>query len=171
MISLLFWKPCSDGNNPTELHAEDYCLAGSTLFINDATGTISGSAASLCEQEIGSLCPPGWLYYKDDGTEGTDSCIQRYPVVGGNWNRAMCGFGSHLVTFRGSSKTSGLSALVTASGTGSSWLGCVQSGSSSQVARGWTWVDGTPADNLNCGTETGGSGCGLWSASEPKYVA
>jgi hypothetical protein len=36
----------------------------------------------------------------------------------------------------------------------------------------WTWVDGTPANNLNCGN----AGCVLWSTSggsansQPKYV-
>ncbi len=27
----------------------------------------------------------------------------------------------------------------------------------------WSWTDGTPADNLNCG----GLGCGLWAAEQP----
>ncbi len=47
---------------------------------------------------------------------------------------------------------------------------CSQSGGASQRADGWSWVDGTSAANLNCGSGAGGDGCGLWNTGEPKYV-
>jgi len=47
---------------------------------------------------------------------------------------------------------------------------CSQSGSASQRAAGWSWVDGTDASNVNCGSGAGGDGCGAWNVSEPKYV-
>ncbi len=31
---------------------------------------------------------------------------------------------------------------------------------------GWQWSDGTPADNLNCGS----AGCNVFLAGQPKYV-
>ena len=45
---------------------------------------------------------------------------------------------------------------------------CSQSGGASQRAAGWSWVDGTSAANLNCGSGAGGDGCGLWNTGEPK---
>ena len=45
---------------------------------------------------------------------------------------------------------------------------CSQSSGASQRAAGWSWVDGTSAANLNCGSGAGGDGCGLWNTGEPK---
>ena len=47
------------------------------------------------------------------------------------------------------------------------WLGCSQLSGSTHMNRGWSWIDGTPASNMNCGAPDA-SGCGIWSIDYPK---
>ena len=46
------------------------------------------------------------------------------------------------------------------------WAGCSQAPDSTAKGQNWTWVDGTPASNLNCGP--GNNGCGLWGFGYPN---
>ena len=158
-----------------ELHSEDSCTI--LTAINDDLGSSKTGVVPFCERDTATdLCPPGWLYYQDDGSEGTDSCIQVYTGYTGGWNSGVCGPGAHLLTVKGTDPTKGLTALALSSMPYSAWLGCWQYNYDSAgswaylnaVASNWYWVDGTSASNLNCGVSTGGSGCNLWSATEPK---
>ena len=46
------------------------------------------------------------------------------------------------------------------------WLGCSQLSGSAYMNRGWSWIDGTPAGNLNCGAPDE-RGCGIWDGFSP----
>ena len=52
----------------------------------------------------------------------------------------------------------------------SAFTGCLQRDMfGGGIGEGWYWIDGTVADNLNCGMEgAGGTGCGLWGQGEPE---
>ncbi len=153
---------------------------------------------TICETEVSPLCPYGWAYYADaDGSEGTDSCVYISPSTVTSWSaaNASCPSGSHLLTVKSASSTSGLLPFATSMYHGSGqrvYIGCrcvavqvighvisscrihvcvctcSQSGGASQRAAGWSWVDDTSAATLNCGSGSGGDGCGLWNTGEPK---
>jgi hypothetical protein len=120
-----------------------------------------------------SQCSSGWTYVEDDGVEGTDSCIRAF-VMGFNFSQAQnycVSQGGHLVTFRGFSNTSALFLATMALNTTSRVIiGCQQAIDATTRGTQWSWVDGTDAANLNCGTGIGREGCGLWKFNEPKYV-
>lgn len=141
-----------------------------------ATPTSTGSATPSLSPSAtpASPCPNDgtWHWYQDDGTEGHDSCWKS-GATSGNWatdRDTKCGPG-HLITFGGSSKFTGLYAailyhyrrrddrLLAFS------IGCSQSHAATSTGQNWTWVDGTPASNLNCGP--GSNGCGLWAPGAP----
>jgi hypothetical protein len=157
---------CSDNNGGTEAHNADACgQAGSSNGIYDVSGALVQKF--VCEKEISTtLCPPGFAFYQDRGTEGHHSCLfvtnaaASYSAVA-----ALCPTGTHLLTIGSSSKFAGLEAFA-GSITTSSFVGCSQSSTANLAGTGWSWVDGTPADNLNCGT----AGCGVWNTGEPKYA-
>lgn len=159
-----------------ELHLEDGCALFTNGTLNDIPllATSAGNVSFVCKMDI--QCSRNWTRYVDDGSEGHDSCLS---LSGGStsisasasWTSAMAMIphGSHALTIS-SRNFSGASALssairtaVTASGYFGSlaYAGCAQSTSSSGTNTGWYWIDGTPANNLNCG----GTGCGAWSNS------
>ena len=98
------------------------------------------------------------MYYRDDGTEGRDSCFKVYSLVSAYPDAvqvcANAAAGAHLITFRGFTKSKGLfySVLSTIQGrTNKLWAGCTQLSPAITRSQGWSWVDGTPSNNLNCG--------------------
>lgn len=127
-----------------------------------------------CEVEVSALCPAGWAHYTDfTGSEGRDSCVKLSGSTVGSWSSAMaaCPPGSHALSIGSSNRTYGLLAFATSLAAQSSYsiyYGCSQAPGSSQRSRGWSWVDGTPAGNLNCGNGSGGDGCGIWAPQQPE---
>ncbi len=57
-----------------------------------------------------------------------------------------------------------LSVVMNITGSLEYWIGATRDSSSPPF--GFTWVDGTSAGNLNCGS----TGCGIWRTIEPSYV-
>lgn len=120
-------------------------------------GPATLSLPYMCEMEISPECAargPWWAYYRDTtGVEGHDSCVWVSPYALDSWSEASasCPSGSHLATAAASTSDVGFlpfAASVAAGGT--AYMGCSQSFSSYFQARGWSWVDGTDASNLNC---------------------
>ncbi len=158
--------------------SEDYCLAN--VFGSGTLGVIAvrlvegNNFASLCEAEVSPSCPFGWTVYVDDGSEGADSCVMISTGTVSTWAaaNASCPAGSHLLTVRSASTAAGLLPFATSLYRGAGqlvYVGCFQDAAALSRASGWAWIDGTDASNLNCGTGSGGDGCGLWNASQPRY--
>ena len=141
--------------------------------INDSHDT---DLSPVCEIEVSSQCPSGWVHYVDDGSEGLNSCLYLSRHWATSWSEAntacsTLAAGAHLATVLGTGQTTKLMAFVASLAPGVSvYMGCSQSPSATQRGAGWSWVDGTNAANLNCGSGNGGEGCGVWNAgtSEPK---
>lgn len=165
---------CSDGGNPSEVHAADVCFLLSSGLLSDGAAP---STAYTCELDL--PCTNGWSLYVDDGSEGTNSCLQIYTSAVTGWALANtgCPVGTHLLSIRGATSSSLM--VHTQAGMGQilgsgrpMWVGCSQSPTATQRARGWSWVDGTPDGNLNCGSGNGGGDCSssvaLWRSGEPK---
>ena len=134
---------------------------GSTL-----TSTLSASPSP----SPSSLCQPGWSRYINDGSELSDSCLQASSSSFSTWTAASvgCPAGSHMITVRSSIPASGLAAFVRVSVTAVGlWIGASQSSSALYRNRGWMWLDGTGASNLNCGTNNAVS-CGVWETGGPE---
>ncbi len=166
------WKVCvvvspSDSPGPTEAHREDICVMGGGYAgkLNDA-----GSIAQPYACEIDLVCPSGWTLYVDNGSEGKNSCLMASSGTFASWSAATsaCPSNSHLVSIGASVFSSGLPAALTSIATDSPWYGCSQASTATQRGAGWTWVDGTSALNINCGSGAGGEGCGVWAVGEPK---
>lgn len=125
--------------------------------------SVVGGFPMVYEQDISpSLCPFGWTYYQDNGTEGTDSCLY-IPRSGStglystSWISAsrVCPVGSHLLSVRSSSVTSGLLPFATSLTPDPMFLGCYENGSN------WYWFDGTSRNNVDA-SACGLSPCPLW---------
>jgi hypothetical protein len=168
-LFVLFIAYHSDDNGGTEIHKADYCgLAGTNNGVYDTNGT--AVQKFVCEKEFSlTRCPPGFSFYQDRGnTEGQQSCLfvtaaaASYTAVA-----ALCPPGTHLLTIGSSSKSSGLQAFA-GSITTAAFIGCSQASTATSRGSGWSWVDGTPSTNLNCGSGSGAEGCGVWNAGEPK---
>ena len=165
---------CSDAGNALEVHAQDFCqgsVVGHGSYLDDAF--LGQTAYALCETEVSSSCPPGWVFYLDDGSEGTDSCVLISATTASTWAaaNASCPIGSHLLTVRSASSAVGLLPFATSLYHGAGqlvYVGCFQDAAALSRAGSWSWVDGTDASNLNCGDGSGGNGCGLWNASQPR---
>jgi hypothetical protein len=102
--------------------------------------------------------------YLDNGSEGQHSCLKLSSTTH-NFAASRvdpCPVGSHLLTLKGSNPLSGLFAFANTLTVDEYWLGAFQSYTATNRNRGWTWVDGTDAANLNCG-EVDTLGCNLWS--------
>jgi hypothetical protein len=131
----------------------------------------------------GKVCPtvsvPGAsamkVYSDVAGLEGASSCLFFVPTaVNYDTAKATCasvGYQWHLLTTAARLKTTDSSiqtlmfyardALV-GNAALSWWMGGERTGPAATA--GWSWVDGTAADNLNCG----GTGCsGVWSVAQP----
>ena len=87
-----------------------------------------------------------------------------------NWEEAKvsCTPGSHLITFNSrvleaSSLLTAVLPYVASLSPRSLWVGCQQSPTALFPLRGWSWVDGSDASNLNCGNGVGA--CGMWLRS------
>jgi hypothetical protein len=163
------WNPGEPNDHPNlgEGHKEDYC-SGNSNGINDQADT-GNSFRFICETEVSSKCPYGWAYYADvDGSETTDSCLYVSMYKVSTWVQAVasCPSGSHLLTVRGTSTTGLLTFAGSLFPSDLFYIGCSQSSTATTRQSGWSWVDGTPATNLNCGS--GADGCGVWLSSEPK---
>ena len=161
---------CSEGGRGSEQQFEDWCaMLYDQPRLNDAPGGFSATA--VCERELQvTMCPPGWAYYRDiANTEGgRDSCLKvSAHVTWDGWNGALhgCPAGSHLLTVTSSERTIGLMGFAASIAPFPVYIGCSQSPSAFYVQREWSWVDGTPATNLNCGDTPG---CGIWKSGEPK---
>lgn len=165
---------CSDAGT-SEQHKEDGCGSISSSRLNDAPQSLT-SYYYMCEQEIApSVCPLGWVYYRDDGSEGVDSCLKVTAGTFTSWAAAStgCYAQSHLLTVQSNLPSSGglmrfAMSLYQWNGV---YVGCWQSSSATQRAGGWNWVDNTPTGNLNCGGGGGGNGCGAWNAGQPECAA
>lgn len=126
------------------------------------------SMPSLVERDIApTLCPPGWTYYQDNGTEGVDSCLYIPQSNQSSWLHSVsaCPVGSHLLSIRSQSRVSGLLPFATSLTPLASFIGCYQD----SMTQKWFWLDGTSAANLN---HTGCSGitCPIWSSISILYV-
>lgn len=159
----------TDWSSTTDNHYEDYCIL-STYFGGMVDEPFSSTSQVTCEREVSpALCPlPGWVHYKDyGGHEGSDSCLFTNNVTGTSWTtaRSQCPPGSHLLTVKHTSESVGLFAFSRSlHATGNKYLGCHQLSTASTPLVDWVWIDGTPATNLNCGSQ----GCNLWQGGEPK---
>jgi hypothetical protein len=93
--------------------------------------------------------------------------MQLLPGVPSNWRSAvsLCPANSHVIT----AQANALTAFAVSAFDVDFWLGSSQQSGSSSVNRGWAWIDGTSAANLNCGA-VNATGCGMWAPSEPKCV-
>jgi hypothetical protein len=164
------------GSTPTETHAADFVRRiGNSGSSRLADNSGANDYNYMCEYEISTQCPPGWVFYKDDGTEGYDSCVY-LATSGAQWSSAntACnglGSGAHLLTVNsalGSSKLLAFaSSLYHLSGS-FAYIGCFQQPFATQRGRDWYWVDNTDNSNLNCGTGAGAEGCNLWNTGEPS---
>lgn len=154
---------CSDSGG-SENHVNDYCVSPDGHLLDDQTG--DNLYNYICEVEVSSYCLPGWAYYLDDGSEGRSSCVQLSSYTVSSYDEAVdaCPRNAHLLTV---SSTLPHSPLLTFVGSlyvgGVAYVGCVHDAQSADMNTGWSWVDETPSTALNCG----GTGCGLWSQSEP----
>jgi hypothetical protein len=148
--------------------------APSTPF--STVGAVACTACTgLCNSTFGRFpCKDSsWaLWWDAAGVEGAHSCLKFFGATPSVWAaaNASCvneGAGSHLVTSR-------QTAQLTVSGTDLMSVAFGMTGRSEQTLVGayrvgtaplfgWTWVDGTPAANLNCGS----MGCNLWGSSGP----
>lgn len=90
-----------------EGHVQDFARIGGGYTLLDDESTLS---KSICETETSTMCPFGWAYYSDNGSEGVDSCVFIATVVALSWSAAnwSCPVGSHLLTLKSSNYTSGL---------------------------------------------------------------
>lgn len=184
MSHILFMFVCFDLNSDgdgVENGARNYCMtmAGG---LSDSPATQTTSVPYLCEAELSSRCPgPGWVYYQDvSGQEGKDSCLlfSSYTVTSFLVAAASCPAGSHLLTIGAgqlqyynstAATTSSLLTFALSTSAGRfTWIGCSQNAAATGKAQGWSWIDGTEAGNLNCGSGNG-LGCGIWASGEPKY--
>ena len=132
--------------------------------------TISVSSSS-------GVCPVEWILYRDDGTEGHDSCIflARELTIQAHATTLCQSYdpAAHLITFAGANTSTGLYPFTIGTYRLFSppvltevWVGCQQSPAATNRGQNWTWVDGTPAANINCGN--GADGCGLWRYNAPR---
>lgn len=130
----------------------------------------SGAFKYVCERETDDLCPLGWAFYKDTGGyEGTDSCVYVGNSTISSWLTAVssCPPGSHLLTVKHTSPNVGLWPFaLSLHADVNKFIGCSQSSSATGRGSGWSWIDGTAATNLNCGS--GADGCNLWKSGEPN---
>ena len=159
---------CSEYDQQSSVH-RCATLAGTArlnVVNNDVAGTL------VCETEIStSLCPLGWAYYRDVlGLEaGRDSCVRisDRPVETGFAEALIgCPPGSHMLTVGSDTRETGLLRFAMSITPVSIYIGCRQTDGTA-MARGWSWVDGTPAYNLNCG-DGNEHACGVWGGEEPK---
>lgn len=98
---------CSDGC--PSIANTGYCIVPATVdrFTDDYnTPPVQGSCnlQVVCEAEVSPLCPFGWVFYLDDGSEGVNSCVKFSTYVVSNWTMASqsCPAGSHLLTSQAS---------------------------------------------------------------------
>lgn len=160
--------------------AENYCMT-SPGGLNDISSPQSPNLTYMCEAEVSSRCLSGWVYYQDvSGQEGYDSCLffSTYTVSSFAVAAASCPTGSHLLTIGAgqvafNDTTSVKGALIRFAMSMSAgrmvFIGCSQSATATSKTAGWSWVDGTPAGNLNCGGG-GTKGCGVWASNQPEYA-
>jgi hypothetical protein len=107
-----------------------------------------------------------WLL-TDDGSEGQDSCVWLSSDMMSFASSSVdpCPAGSHLLTIKGSTPITGLLEFTSVmAGSVEFWVGGFQSHTAAYRNRDWTWVDGTSASNLNCGSPNA-LACALWSAT------
>lgn len=161
-----------------EVHTEDSCALYVNGTINDANVTAFarsfGAVSYVCEQDV--QCSQGWTHYVDDGGEGRDSCLAmslQFNVFSWSAAIALNPPGSHVITIRSPniSANSSLSITIGELNTlaaftmsedpapGFGLCGFAQLPGYQGTGLGWYWIDGTPADNLKCGS----TGCGVWS--------
>lgn len=132
--------------------------------MNDAEGTEKIHYA--CEIEVSTVCPPGWAYYLDDGSEGRSACLQLSSYTVSSYNEAVaaCPVGSHLLTITYPGTDGSFLAYSSSLFEGGSfYVGCSHPAEGTDILSGWSWVDDPVAANLNCG----GVGCGPWNTYEP----
>lgn len=146
---------------------QNWCAFASDLY--DVTISWQ-SAYTVCEYEVSYRCPYGWTYYRDDGSEGWDSCVLMSSSNATSWAVAnsSCPAGSHLLTIGSSLSSTGLTAFASSLYNNAGqyvYIGCSQNSSASSAGSGWSWVDSTNSSYLNCG---GGIGCYLWNSSQPR---
>ncbi len=127
------------------------------------------------QYEVSHACPAGWVFYKDDGTEGYDSCVYFSSTAASSWSNAnsscaTLAANSHLLTIGavGTSKLLAFASSLFHSPGSFAFVGCYQQSSAMLRGRSWSWVDSTDSSNLNCGTGIGAEGCSLWNATEPN---
>ena len=146
-------------------------MTPSQLSSLSTSPTVSTTATPTPSVTPSTPCLDGtWSWYRDDGTEGHDSCFRLGTGASTDWviaNATACPAGTHLITFGGSNKAAGLYAVVVAQYRFTDfWVGCKQSPlAQGACSMGWSWVDSTPDWHLNCGWC--GEGCGLWAPGEP----
>ena len=163
-----------DDGGPGETHIADFARrTGGVLADRHAA---YGPIRFMCEYEVSYACPAGWIFYKDDGTEGYDSCVYVSPAAAASWNAAnsscsALGSGAHLLTINSALGASSLLTFATTLSNGAGnflYAGCFQLSDASERGRDWYWVDNTDNTNLNCGTGAGAEGCNLWGSMEPS---
>ncbi len=135
----------------------------------DSMSTASGFSYFLPSD---SLCALTLQTYLDtSGTETEDSCWRRISNVAHDFNSSLlacASLGSQLLTTRHPSKLSTVTVgslyatILSKHSTLRFWVGAMTTACSGN----WTWIDATPATNLNCG----GVGCGLWATDRPNCL-
>jgi hypothetical protein len=160
-------------------------LSWNVLCTASPAGQWSAAASSSCapcslsnpcgDVTSADLCPAGWWpYFDTTGVETVDSCYTYLTGATGGWYAAkqLCeSKGSQLLTIRQSVYTGSEPGLFTTiknryGSTKRFYLGAARAEIPDGNMYTYSWVDGTPSGNLNCGSQ----GCGLWSPGEPKYV-
>ena len=150
-------------------------------------GQVSGAGAGFCCPLLRAGIQSAWTtgaYFDALGVEGAHSCVAistgaslSQPAAVPYCSQQTFGSASHLMT-------SMQMSVIAASGTPQGVLSYAsQLGSmggtcpfgtyfllggnvteAATRATAWSWMDGTPATNLNCGSQS----CGLWYPGEPK---
>lgn len=158
------WCVCSNYGSSVSPQSFGHCLKFPG-YSGIQDGGIVNTSSVVCEAEVSrSLCPPGWAYYQDDGSEGQDSCLKLIPLPT-TFTDALqyCPLGSHFLTVGASgNSTTLLQYAVSLNHYASFWMGC----RIHPFTSAWAWMDGTPNNNLNCI----GDACDLWQVPPLKCV-
>jgi hypothetical protein len=163
---------CRDGGSGEVGHS-NWCnmLGRGTTSWNDELNDFyfTGAQKYVCEREVSPLCDVGWAFFNDDdGSEGANSCVRLTDTTYEQYRAALfgCPRNSHMLSVKSSSRTLGLVRFAASLGTQphGEWAGAFLETDPSTGLRHWRWIDGTPNDNIECGSTY----CGMWTLSASR---